>query len=236
MPRKVLFATPTLLHHVCTEYHRSSIETNALLASNDIQPGWLHIGGDPYLAKVRNKLVHEFLTLSDEWGDFFFLDDDIGWPAQKVLDFIIRGEDVVAGVYPKKQEEQEFPWMADTTPEGNAIVNATGLVKARMVPTGFLRIKRRVLVEQAKTAEKYFDHPKKVKEEFADIFKTGRHPSDGWWRGEDTYWCKDYIASGGEIWVDPDIEFTHRGSKVWKANMFDALFQPQMQQPQEKAA
>ena len=44
-----------------------------------------------------------------EADSLFFLDDDIGWPPEKVLAFLERDEPILFGVYPKKQETEDWP-------------------------------------------------------------------------------------------------------------------------------
>ena len=137
----VLFATPSLDHRVCMDFFCSSLETQRLLMAAGIGQGYIQIGGDCYLAKVRNKLVAQFLAHADA-TDLFFLDDDIGWQPEKVIEFLSRPEEVVAGIYPKKSDDLDFPVELEADAETGQLIERDGMVRASAVPTGFLRIKR----------------------------------------------------------------------------------------------
>jgi hypothetical protein len=39
--------------------------------------------------------------------------------------------------------------------------------------------------------------------------------------GEDIFFCRQMIAMGEHVWIDSDMDFTHRGSKAWKGNFYD---------------
>jgi hypothetical protein len=50
-----------------------------------------------------------------------------------------------------------------------------------------------------------------------------RNPANGKmdFRGEDIYFNRLWCAMGEKIWIDPQVDFTHRGSRVWKGNFID---------------
>lgn len=215
----VIFATPSFDFRVSLEFLRSSIETEWALQGRGIAHGHIQIGGDCYLAKVRNKLVTEFLTDYPTATDFFFLDDDIGWPAAKIVEFLDRPEPVLAGIYPLKSEDLNFPVELTVDAESGALIERDGLVQANAVPTGFLRIKRHVLETLAAQSTTFKESGVGgVVKEYWNIFEMGR-ADDGWWWGEDYCFCQKWRATGGEIWVDPSIAFTHRGNRAWKADL-----------------
>ncbi len=219
----VIFATPSLSHSVSLEYLRSTIETQWALAMAKIPSGFITRGGDCFVAKVRNKMVTEFLQNFPTATDLFFLDDDIGWPAAKVIEFLERPEPVLLGIYPKKSEETDFPVELAADPVSGELIELAGLVRAVAGPTGFMRIKRAVLQALAERAEMFTDleqdgsTPKHY-----GIFESGIG-SNGWWWGEDYTFCQKWNAMGGEIWVDPAIAFTHRGQRKWSAMLSDHL-------------
>lgn len=217
----VIFATPTLSHSVSAGYLVSAIETERLLIAKGWGVGRIVIGGDPYLAKVRNKLCARFLADHPDATDLFFLDDDVTWPAHKVIEFCERPEPVVAGVYPKKSDRLDFP--VELVAENGALVERDGLVKANGAGAGFLRVKRAVIETLAASSRVYRDTDEDgVKREVANIFEMGAHESGEWW-GEDYCFFRKCADAGFDLWIDPDIRFSHRGTKAWTANMADHL-------------
>lgn len=212
-----MFATPTLDHRNCIEYTGSLIETERLLMMAGIAHTIRFRPGDQFIAKARCKLATEFLE--SPCTDLFFLDDDIGWPAEAVLRLLGRPEDVVAGIYPKKQEVPDWPVRLAVSEETGGLIERDGLVKALMVPGGFLRIKRSVIEKLAAGARKFKDiEADGSTKEFYGIFESGIGPDDWWW-GEDHTFGQKWLDLGGEVWVDPDIKFTHRGNKRWESSL-----------------
>ncbi len=221
-PKNVIFATPSYMHTVSLEYLRSVIETLNVLTQNRISAGFSVIGGDQFIAKARNLLVAMFLAHEDA-TDLFFLDDDVGWPATAVLKFINRPEDVILGVYPKKQAERDFPVELAGDRETGSLIERDGLVKVSGGPTGFMRIRRHVLEHLAHNAGTFVDNDSaKVERVTPNIFRTGVG-EDRRFYGEDWAFCQDVQAAGFEVWCDPDIVFTHRGNNLWTDNLATAL-------------
>lgn len=214
----VVFATPCYDYRVCYEFLKSSLETEWALNARGIARGYIGRGGDQFIAKVRNKIVTEFLKNYPMATHLFFLDDDIGWPALKVVEFLDRPEDILAGIYPKKQETRDFPVELEADAETGALVERGGLIKARGVPTGFMRIKRHVLEKLAEAAGTFLEQDANGEwGEYYEIFRCG--VLNGEFTGEDYLFCQNAMAVGFEIWVDPDIQFTHRGGKKWSDNL-----------------
>src|SRR5271157_4976279 len=96
----VMIATPSFSGRLSVEYVLALSATQDLLRQHNITCYLAIISGSPYIAEVRNALASAALKNS-QITDLFFIDDDLGWPAQKVLDFLQQSEDVLAGVYPK---------------------------------------------------------------------------------------------------------------------------------------
>lgn len=178
-------------------------------------------GGDCFIAKVRNKLVKEFLD--GPGTDLFFLDDDLGWPAAKVMEFLARPEPILAGVYPKKMEELDWPVALDADGDTGELITDKGLYRAGFAPTGFMRIKRHVIEELVKFVPTFKDIEMEGKTgEFPYLFQAGLD-ADGWFCGEDVAFCRRARLHGFDVWVDPDIEFRHRGGRVWIGTLADHL-------------
>lgn len=167
--------------------------------------------GNCYVQVARNSLVREFLESGADV--LFFLDDDISWPHEKVVDLAEMEDEVVAGVYPMKTSRPDFPVVIHADPRGYPYVRADGCLSATSVPTGFLSIKRSVIEKliSAYPQQRYVEYDRNGKEigEFYDLFPQGVY--DGRWVGEDYAFCRLWTGIMGQIWVVPDIDFTHAG-------------------------
>lgn len=221
MQKSVVIATPSLDSRVTVDFLNSCLDVRLLLLKDRIPHSFRQESGDCFVAKARNKLVTQFLEDHPEATDLFFLDDDIGFPAEKFIEFIKRDEEIVAGVYPKKQDQLDFP-VGLIGVDGN-LVNQNGLYSASLAPTGFMRIKRQVLEDLASQATQFKDAVQGGGfREYYNIFETGRG-SDGMWWGEDYTFCQKAALAGYPVWVDPNIQFSHRGGKRWVAALADHL-------------
>lgn len=164
-----------------------------------------------YLDLVRNDLVRQFLESKAD--RLLFVDADVGFPGDAVLKVANTCKPVVAGVYPKKTEDAEWPVQfaqsyLKADPE-------TGLVEAFRVATGFLCIHRRVFEALAQKPHVPW---------FIDDRNIGMHAffqtsyQDGRFLGEDFFFCDLWRSVGGKIWIHPDIDFMHVGNYTWKGN------------------
>jgi hypothetical protein len=223
----VTFCTPSRTHSVSLEYLQAHTETIFACLQAGIRINWLPIGGDQFVAKARCRLVEEFLE--GEAENLFFLDDDIGWPAEKVVEFLSRPEPIIAGIYPKKQDTEDWP-VALYSNEGQ-LERRDGMVRATMIPTGFTKIHRSVLEALAKQLDKAPEEAPTwfmemgsdgVNRRYRGFFNAGIGPDHQWW-GEDHAFGQNAMALGYELWVDPNIEFSHRGQKRWRGNLYGSL-------------
>lgn len=188
------------------EYIQSLAGTMQLLAAKGIEADYIVLNGDPFIGRARDRLVARFM--SSDSTDLIFLDSDVGWQPEAILALLEHDADVVAGVYPKRSETVEFPAVLKT--EDGFPVGKCGLLQAIMIPTGFMRIQRRVF--EGLGVEEYTALDEDLKGYFAHGIQEGR------FIGEDVAFCLKAQTAGFELWITPDIDFTHTGSKVFNGN------------------
>jgi hypothetical protein len=158
--------------------------------------------------------------------DLFFIDADVGFDAAAVIRLLKMPQDIVAGIYPLKKDEVDYPVRikrVDGVPIGQG-----GLVEAELLPTGFMRIKRSVFQVMQEKYPKLKYKPNIVNvagadvEEVYDFFNMGMLGSSEW-TTEDFAFCQRWTDLGGQLWVSPDIDFTHVGNKAFKGNYHNFL-------------
>lgn len=247
-PRKpmVVFGIPSFMGSPCEEFMISYIDTISALGNAGIPSATVFVPRDPYLSKARNNIATNFIRGWPMATHLFFLDDDIGWPGSKVVEFVKRDLDLITGVYPKKTDAGEYPCQVMLDDNGG-LIEKDGLVKAVLAPTGFMCIKRHVLEKMAAQSGMYVDttnpNPTDANLHF-NIFDmgfflpSGERPVNqggkiGEFWGEDYYFVRRWRDMGGEVWVDPHIDFSHRGSKVWRGN-FQSLIMAWREQQKVK--
>jgi hypothetical protein len=221
----VIFALPTL-GNVALEYKSSMLQTQSLLIQNNIRYGFIDGPGNPYIALAYNQIVTAFLDRCPGLENFFMIEDDVGWPAEKVVEFLRRPEDIIAGVPRLKQEKLQFPVKFTLDRSGASTRSDDGkLIMADIAPTGFMRVKRHVLERMAATAKRFFELDAEdvtIRRPRYMIFQEGIGPDETFW-GQDTLFVRKAAAMGYSTWVDPDIEFTHRGSYAWCGRLKDTF-------------
>lgn len=178
------------------------------------------LSGNCHVDDSRNLLVRDFLE--SDCTDLIFLDSDLGWNGESVIRLLQADRDIVAGIYPLKQVEEDFPVLA--IPGKAMRAEADGCVEVEGVPTGFLRIRRRVFEKLEEGADKFKTRKDTEKNRpIAIIFERGFSRADsieGCRRiGGDYNFCRKARAAGFSVHVLPDISFEHSGENGWTGNL-----------------
>jgi hypothetical protein len=211
----VLFGTPTFEKSVSCEFHNSLFDSYTECLKNGITIGHLLVAGNQFIDVARNRIVHEFLTSPVGFTDLIMVDADQGWDAKVIPRIVNYSQGVVAALPPKKLDEPTF--------HDNAIrpVSEDGLFQCLEAGTGFMRIKREVFARMDKN---YPELAQMVDAKdgwpHTPYFQRGTTKYGGF-LGEDIFFCRQLISMGEFIWIDMDVNFTHRGSKVWEGNFYE---------------
>lgn len=208
----VLFATPTFDKTVSVDFITSMLGTVAELQRHGVAWDARFIAGNQFIDLARNQLVAHFLKC--EYTDLFFIDADEGWDPKVVTRFLNYPQGVVCGLPPKKCDPPAF--------HSNALTGFIdgGLFQALEAGTGFMRIKRDVFARM----DQAFPELERLRtQEFGwpdtPYFQSGNTQYGR--LGEDIFFCRQMVAMGEHVWIDSDVTFTHRGSKVWRGNFYD---------------
>ena len=136
---KVLLATPIRGNQTVTLY------TAGLMQSQGLHGGWLPMAGQSDIYVARNVLVNEFYRRK-EFDTLICIDSDIGFTRQQLQDLIDTDEPFVSGLYTDKCQPP-VPFCRDNNGMQLAIedIPKEGMLQARFVPGGFLKIERSVL-------------------------------------------------------------------------------------------
>ncbi len=176
----------------------------------------------------RNLICHIFLH-ETRCTDLFFLDDDTISTPEAVSELLRFDRDVIAGIYPFKQDEEGYPVILL---DGEQRTEPDGALEVREVPTGFLRIRRSVIGQMYDASPLFWDDRLKDADgnmiPIAEIFRReivpvqngktykGRPVGKRW--GGDYNFCRRWREIGGKIHIDPRPYFEHLGHKAYKGN------------------
>jgi len=196
---KVLIGTPIRGNQTVTLY------TAGLLQSAGLHGGWLPMAGQSDVYVARNVLLNEFYRRK-EFNTLIWIDSDIGFSRQHLQDLIDTEEQFVSGLYTDKcQPPMPFCRDENGVQMQLADIPSEGMIPARFVPGGFLKVERSVvdtLIEKGNLqqyGQKNFWH-----------FYFGRIAFDNL-LSED-YSFSDLVFSVGiQPWINCGIRLNHDG-------------------------
>lgn len=163
--------------------------------------------GCSLIGVARNRLARRFLDTKGA-DCLVFVDSDISWKGGELARLAMQPHDVIGGTYRTKQEEVKFHVRGSPEKVGD-------LWKVDGLPGGFIKISRKAF-EQTEANSYEDENGRQMK----DYFPTGYMDGKIW--GEDYGFCRQYRASGGEIWLDPSIRLRHHDG----GRFFDGDFEP----------
>lgn len=214
--QKIFIATPVNEPHLNIGYVQSLLTTDRMLRAQGIGIEIVFETQCSLVMAGRNALVADFME--SDATDLFFIDSDIGWQAEDLVKMVRHPVDFVAAVYRKKTPETVFTLDLDN-PTSIERDPATGLLKARGVGAGFLRL-RRDCIEKMIAAYPQLKIEVRGKPQHA-LFDTSIE--DGKHVGEDYTFCRRWRAIGGTVWMDPTVPLSHFGSTAFSGSLMEAL-------------
>ncbi len=210
--RRLFIATPTYTGQFVYETSFSILHSVPILWKAGVEVMTQGLEGLCYIDSARNEMVQNFLET--DATDLLFIDSDVGFEPQTLVKLAKATRPVVAAIYPFKQDDEGYPVQFVN---GTHELGDEGLIEAKVVPTGLLRINRRVFVELGKTVHRYQG---KSGREMSAFFQTAIREK---YYGEDVEFCRLWREAGGKIRVLPDEDMTHTGAKTWMGNVGSAL-------------
>lgn len=215
--QRVFIAVPTYSGSVGAAFSMSMFEAIQILDAGSIAVDYCIQTGNCHVDDARNAMVREFIKT--DCTDLVFIDEDVGFDGADLYRLCKHECDFVAGVYPCKQDETEFPVL--TEPGKEIWSNSDDLVDAEAVPTGFLRMRRNVIEKmiEAFGERKFFGRGQENESPHCILFE--RTYEDGKRYSGDYSFCRKWKSIGGKIFVNPNFKFTHTGNKAWSGSLAD---------------
>jgi hypothetical protein len=224
----------------CTAgYVSSAMELTKQAQVRNIELINLFITNESLITRARNCLAHIFLQ--SDCTHLLFVDADIAFDANQILDMLDTDKDIICGLYPKKYIRWDSVAQAASmgvAPEHlskygcdftvNAIdgqqVKLSALnktpVQVKEAGTGMMLIKREVfdkLSEQTPSFKAGMSVMGMIGPEdyIKQHFETGVNPETHRMESEDFAFCRKWREQGGEVWVAPWVELKHIGTHVF---------------------
>lgn len=201
-PRKVVIAIPTI-----TKPFQQCIDSIEASIKPIKEAGWtlcvITEIGNPYISVARSTMLRKAQAANADV--IVFIDHDLSFPPDALLRLIETEGGVVAGTYRFKREPEEYMGALQPDIHGRPQVRADGCVKAHCIPAGFLKVTRDAVGRFMLAYPELMYLEKGILT--VDLFNHGAHK--GVWYGEDYAFSRNWLATGGEIWVIPDLDITH---------------------------
>ena len=198
-----MIGTPVYDGRVELDFMQSLFQTLELCMLNEIQMVLKTVVGCSLIHKARNELFR--IAYESEVDDLIFIDSDQAWTQKDFGNLISPTVDVIGGPVVSKNDLVHYN-VKTFDPHFQLF---HGLIDARGVGTGFLRISKRAIKMMWDAAPKYYADGI----ENASVFETA--VVDGQFMGEDIQFCNKWRAIGEKVYVHPDISVSHIGKKRW---------------------
>jgi hypothetical protein len=231
--RKVLICTPMYDSSCKAQYTISMLSLMKELTSEpELEVQTLFALNESLITKTRNLLTHSFLK--SDCTHLLFIDSDIGFDAQQLIRFMKLDEDVVCGIYPKKNIE----WSKVSTavhrgvPANNILrhsldylflplsdveISEQGLVEIKSAGTGMMMISRSVFDNLSDTVDSFklessLDNVSANGEWIKEYFKSSIDKDTGVYLHEDFTFCKLCKDIDQKIYAATWMTLSHSGS------------------------
>ena len=225
MKNKSLLVCTPMHSGMCTSaYTMSILDLQMECVRRGIHFGSFFLDGVSIISMARDKLAKVFLESGYDY--LLFIDADILFKADEVLEMLNYDVDIIGGVYPKRHIEwdrvvdavrrgvsaedaplhaSEFTFMGASE---SVKIGDKKIVEVEGIGTGMMLIKRRVFTEMSSQVKTYVDVDGGINHMFFPIYLD--EDSNRLWP-EDYSFCRKWRSMGGRIYAAPWIKMKHVG-------------------------
>ncbi|KKL80235.1 hypothetical protein LCGC14_2006770, partial [marine sediment metagenome] len=216
--QKIMLATtaydnPDASYTFAIQRSRQALEEAGFLTA------YLLLSGNCHVDDARNRVVQEFLET--DCTDLVFLDADVSWQPETLIELCRYDCDVVGGVYPYRRDGDIMKInMPVLMIPGEVTADERGLIQVAGLPTGFMRIKRHVLESLTRDAQRYWNRGDR-RSEIPILFERSFENGVRW--GGDLNFCRKWVGAGGTIWAAPEMYLGHASKSIIRDSLGAAL-------------
>lgn len=193
-------------------YTFSIAQTRQALHDVGFNTRYMLLEGNCHVDDARNVIVQHFLD--SECTDLVFIDADVSWRPEQVVELLEYDADIVGGVYPYRRADKQMDVPVRMIP-GKTPVD--GLLEVEGLPTGFMRIRRHVLEQAASQVPSYQHNGATV----PIVFE--RAMIDGVRWGGDLSFCNRWRQSGGKVYAVYDMDLGHAAKVIYTGSLGSQL-------------
>jgi len=233
VPPCLVIGTPCYGRLVSDIYAASLLRLQMACFQRNLKLQIRMIGGDALIPRARQTIVANFLS-DPAATHLLFVDADIGFQPEQVFRLMDFDADVTAAIYPLKRMDWEkvaavagekrvplnsgsLTYLVQFADE-RSLSTRDGFVRVDYAGTGFLMIRRRVLISMiGRYPELLYAHEHKPDDTLSGnpwrcaLFNCMIDRETGTYLPEDFSFCRRWTDMGGEIWADLRSRLTHVG-------------------------
>lgn len=210
---KIFIATPCYTGKTSIEFTIALANTMRMARDHNVNIEFIYTKYDALVQKSRNYFVA--YALQNGADQLLMIDDDIGWRPEWIFRLINFPQDVVSGIYRKKQDVEEYPFKPFIREDGEwyppDVDTQTGLIRVAGVPTGFLKLSRKAMQALWDTSRPYKNGILPEERAIFDMTFIGNEMFS-----EDYVMCQRLAEARIPVWLDPRMTCLHDGYKVYE--------------------
>lgn len=246
-PVRILIAVPSFRGTVMVYTLQSLMGTVAMFAEFGIQSEFINVDSAE-IAQARNTIA-TFAWRQENFSHLLFVDDDMSFEPEAVMDLLRAGKPIVGCICPKRYLHVDRIWEAGRAglsleqakaegadfvtklPPSGTLKVADGLAEVEGIGMGITLIRRDVLttmVDRGLVTKRRI-HTGEEFDSFKNSFTWGFFdytPSDDgeFLLSEDLSFCQRWKRGcGGEIWATVDRQIGHIGNYIYTGRYIDRL-------------
>jgi hypothetical protein len=165
----------------------------------------------PDIEEIRNVVLSYWYDVMKDFTHLLFIDADVGFPPQMVIDMLTFGEPLVGATYPKKTLPIEFVGSGIEAPDfrkGFIEVEGLGfgcvLIRRDAIPPMIEKFPDKIYPYIA-VPDMRWDGPERTLG-FFDCMRIDRGKVS-----EDISFCRRYREAGGKVWMSTAYTTSHEG-------------------------
>jgi len=217
--KRVLIGTPCYDGKIDVWYANSVVNCVRIAEAKGvfIHPIWLSY--DALVQRARNDLMS--IALNQGYDCLVFVDSDVEFSPEWLLELIESEEDVIGGTYPKKGETESYPVKALTDQNGELLLvpDSRGLLEVLGLGTGFVKISRAAIQALWDTSPVY----KNTETGTDNRMMCNVEVRNGVFMSEDILLFERLRDMGFRVWLDPKMTCNHTGNKKYRGDFLQYL-------------
>lgn len=204
--RKVLIATPAHDGRLDVWYTTSLVNSVRIAQENGIFLHPVFMSYDALVQRARNDLFR--LAVEDNFDDIIWIDSDLEWNPQWIMELLSSDKDVIGGTYRKKTDDKEL-----YTVKIKSLELKNNLLKVDGLGLGFVKMSKKAFMTLWESSEIYQNEEREGRM-VCDIGIV-----DGKLVSEDNMVFNKLKQCGFDIWLDVNMTCCHIGSKKFYGNV-----------------